>query len=345
MIKYIYLRKFEVIKDPEILSILEECKEISGIDAEIKVRKGGETPHLKGLLNPEIILPEGYTHDELKSVFIHELMHYKHKDILWNIIGTLLLCIYWYNPIIWLSYFIFRRDMEILCDYNVLQVYDNRKGYASVLLKTSLKKNKLIPAITSMQNGRKDISKRIKYIAYFKKPKVIWTGIGVVAALVIGAICLTNPIVKEAKIDHKVNGLDYGKIYEYKTLYVGDASKVGNLISNLYYREYRNGMSLQTVAKPYGITVNYLVKDGELAKKDEINPTYKMLKNAAMMFCLIDNVDEINFSFQDGELEKTFSFERQYFNEIFKKDIRKYSSSFALFKDEFIPMVEKTRKQ
>lgn len=179
---------------------------------------------------------------------------------------------------------------------------------------------------------------------YFKKPKVFWTSIGVIAAIVIGAICLTNPMGQKVNLDNLdniVNGLDYEKIYECKTLYVGNASKVGTLLSYLYYQEYRDGLSLQTEAEPYGVTVNYLVKDGPLAQSGEIQETDKMLKNAAIMFCLIDNVEEINFTFQDGKAEKTFSFDRQGFNEIFKEDIRKYSTTFALFKDDFIPRLEK----
>lgn len=190
-------------------------------------------------------------------------MHYKYKDVLWNIIGTLLLCIYWYNPIIWFSFFEFRKDIEILCDYRVLQVYKNKKDYASVLLKTALNKNRFIMATTSMQNGKRDISKRIKYIAYFKKPKVIWTIIGVMVAIIIGIVCLTNPAGKPtnstgtpiAETSDIAKDLDYKRIYGHKTLYVGNASKVGNLTDYLYYAKYKNGFSLNTDARPYAVNI------------------------------------------------------------------------------------------
>ncbi len=61
-----------------------------------------------------------------------------------------------------------------------------------------------------MHNRKKDIDKRIKYIAYFKKPKFIWTGIGVTAAIIIGIVCLTNPIGKSDK-SNNVDGVGYGK--------------------------------------------------------------------------------------------------------------------------------------
>ncbi|GAA0722390.1 hypothetical protein GCM10008905_13820 [Clostridium malenominatum] len=331
-------RKLIVLEGGGISSVLEECKRELGINHIIKVRMGGETPLLKGLFNPEIILPEGYTNKELKSVFTHELMHYKHKDILWNVISILLLCIYWYNPIMWFSFFQFRRDMEILCDYRVLEIYNNRKEYAEVLLKTALRKNKFLLCTTSMQNGEKDISKRIKYIAYFKKPKVFWSTIAAIVAIIITSICLTNPVGKAFNV---ANGLDYGKIYEHKTLYVGDASKVGNLTDKLYYGEYKKGFELQTDSKPYGATINYLIKPGELSQNGVLAVTDKMMKNAAIMFCLIDNVDEITFAFNDGSGIYRFPFNRKLFNEVFNKDIREYATSLQSFKNEFIPMIYK----
>lgn len=335
------IKKLKIVKNPEILSVLDECKTRLGISTHITVREGGETPLLKGLLNPEIILPKGYTTDELKSVFTHELSHLKHKDVLWNIVGTLLLCIHWYNPIIWYCFIVFKRDMEILCDYRVLQVYDNRKAYANVLLKTALNKNRFILATTCMQNGKKDISKRIKYIAYFKKPKVIWSIITFILVAVIMTGCLTNPTGQTDDKNLMSTEIDYERIYDHKTLYVGDASKVGNLSSNLYYSEYKTGISLQTEGVPYEATINYTVESGDIVQDDNIKLTDKMLKNAAIMFCLIDNVDEINFNFDDGSSIYRFPIKRELINEIFKGDIRSYSSSFDKFRNEFIPMIER----
>jgi beta-lactamase regulating signal transducer with metallopeptidase domain len=340
-IYYIYhkkSKKFKLVEDLEIISILSACKNELGIHAAINVRIGGETPLLKGIFMPEIILPQGYTKQELKSVFMHELMHYKHRDILWNIVSTLLLCAYWYNPIMWFCFSQFRKDMEIQCDYRVLEVYSNKREYASVLLKTALKKNSFLLGTTSMQNGEKDISKRIKYIAYFKKPKVLWSIIAIITAMLTAAICLTNPITKAS---NRRNELDYERIYQYKTLYVGDASKVSNLANSLHYAKYKKGISLDTDSRPYGMTVNYQIDLGDISIRpnNEIEVTVEMLKNAAIMFCLIDNVDTINFNFDDGRGIYSFPFTRQSFNSILGTDIREYSTSINKFKDEFIPLI------
>lgn len=346
LIYHMKTRSFKLSDDMSIYSVLEACKKELDITADIKVRIGGETPLLKGLFTPEIILPEGYTEQELKSVFMHELMHYKHKDILWSIFSTLLLCAYWYNPLMWISFKVFRRDMEILCDYRVLQVYSDRKTYASVLLKTALKRNRYLPCTTSMQNGEKDISKRVKYIAYFKKPKVFWSFIAIAAATIVMIVCLTNPSKNTAEeikntVVTSVKEMDYDKIYSYKTLYVGDAPKVGNISNRLYYSKYAKGISLQTYAEPYGATINYKVTPEQLSGEDGIIASANMKKNAAIMLCLINNVDYITFKFDDGTETKKFTFNRSAVEAVLGKSTREYSESLEKFKEEFIPLIEK----
>ncbi len=180
-------------RDEDILQLFEECKAKAGVDSHrITLQIGGSTPMLRGLIRPAILLPEGYSREELQHVLIHELCHYKHKDILVSAICTGFLCIYWFNPIFWLCFYTIRRDIEFLCDERVIEITGERKEYSRTLLKTALRRNQFIFATTSMQNGEKEVSKRIKQIAYFKKPKRWLTILAVMVALVVGAVCLTN---------------------------------------------------------------------------------------------------------------------------------------------------------
>lgn len=336
-------RKYKKIQDTALISLLDRCKKQVGVNIDVTVRTGGDTPFLKGIIKPEIILPKGYTQQELKGVFIHELMHLKHRDTLWNVLSTLLLCIHWFNPVIWYCYFAFRRDMEILCDYRVLKVYDNKKGYAALLLKTALNKNKFLLATTAMHSGRRAITKRIKAIARFRKTRIIWIIVAVVVVVTIAALCLTNPIDRynsPSQVNDVADELDYERIYQYKNPYVGNGSNIGNLTDSVYYAEYKKGISLQTSAQPYGITVNYLVKRGTIAKDGIVTAKDGMFKNAAIIFCLIDNVDVITFTFDDGSGIYSLPLERNLFNQVFKRDIREYSASIDIFKNQFIPMIQ-----
>lgn len=187
------LKKLPACRDAEILELFGECKKEAGIASDhITLRFGGDTPMLQGVMKPTILIPEGYSKEELRYVLIHELCHYKHKDILANIICSAFLCVYWFNPIFWLCFYTIRRDIEFLCDERVIEITGERKEYSMTLLKTALKRNQFLFATTSMQNGEKEVAKRIKHIAYFKKPKLWISVLAILAVLATGAICLTN---------------------------------------------------------------------------------------------------------------------------------------------------------
>ncbi|NMA94678.1 MAG: DUF4825 domain-containing protein, partial [Clostridiales bacterium] len=333
--------KFSAVDDTKVLSILEDCKRLVGVKRDVIVKWGGSTPILKGILRPQIILPREYSHEDLRAIFLHELMHYRHKDPLWNVLGTSILCLYWYNPLIWFSFAKFREDVEILCDYRVLKIYGDRKNYASVLMKTALKDNIFIVGTTSMQNGEKHILKRIKGIAYFKKPKFIWSSIGSILLIIIIGICLTNPISNKGDkgSDIEATGvLDYEEIYKNRTLYVGDASKVSNLIGSLYYSEYKDRISLKTDKEPYSITIYY--KDFPVIDEVNVRLTDRVFKNVAIMFCLVDNVDEIVLTFNEDRISNTIDYKRDVINEMIGEDVRHYAASCKIFKDTFIPMLD-----
>ena len=152
----------------------------------------GDTPMLKGVFKPTIIIPKGYDTTELKYVIIHELCHLKNRDILSNLISTIFLCINWYNPIIWICYFVFRRDIELLCDQRVLEITGQKKEYATLLLKTSLRKDPLLPVTTCMNNKKGEIKRRIYFMANYRKPAKIWTIAMILLIGLFGAGCLLN---------------------------------------------------------------------------------------------------------------------------------------------------------
>lgn len=198
LVFYRRTRQMPVCKDPELLSLLERCKLEAGIYSErIIMRFGSNTPMLQGFFRPAILIPEGYEKEELRHVILHELCHYKHKDVIINIICCIYLCVYWFNPVFWLCFFMIRRDLEILCDERAIDITGERKEYATVLLKTALKKNQFLFATTSMQNGEKEVERRIRHIAYFKKPKIWISAIAIALAVLIVAVCLTNASFKE----------------------------------------------------------------------------------------------------------------------------------------------------
>ena len=206
--------------DEKTLSILNACKEKLGIKRNVRLYFADTTPVLIGLFKPSIYIPDNYSESELEAVIIHELCHMKHLDVLWSGVAAAVLCLNWYNPIIWVSFFMFKRDIEVYCDERTLKYLDDKQSYAMLLLKTATKK-KYVLGTSSLQSGKSDVKRRIRYLAKFKKPKVLIIIIAVVLAALISVVCLTNASAKQFS-DSSEQSFRYEVVENSVTKYIGE---------------------------------------------------------------------------------------------------------------------------
>lgn len=79
------------------------------------------TPFLLGFFDPRIYLPVGLPQEERAYVLAHELVHLKRGDYLVKAVAWLTLSLHWFNPLVWLSYSLMARDMEMSCDERVIR--------------------------------------------------------------------------------------------------------------------------------------------------------------------------------------------------------------------------------
>ncbi|QHI72996.1 M56 family metallopeptidase [Aminipila terrae] len=187
------VKTLPVCQDEEICHILDLCREQLKVKGDrIVLRKGVESPILAGILNPVICISEKYDCYELKHVFTHELCHYKNGDNIWNLISLMILCFNWFNPLAWYSFKTFRCDLEMYCDYRVINFTGAKKAYAEMLLNTVTGKTSFIISSICLESGEKEVSRRIKRIACFKKPKIWASVLGLVLLGVLSVLCLTN---------------------------------------------------------------------------------------------------------------------------------------------------------
>lgn len=180
--------------DEKTLSVFNFCKERLGIKRSVRLYFADTTPVLTGLFRPSIHIPDSYSEHELEAVLIHELCHLKHLDVLWSGVAAAVLCLNWYNPVIWVSFFMFKRDIELYCDERTLKFTGNRQRYAKLLLKTATK-NRYVLGTSSLQSGKSDVKRRIKFLAKYKKITAVAV-IAVILAAAISVICLTNAMDK-----------------------------------------------------------------------------------------------------------------------------------------------------
>ena len=150
---------------------------------EIYINNNLKTPLTFGILRPSIILQDHILDDEklLDHVLIHELMHIKKFHILLNHLVNIIACLYWYNPLLWLSLKYLDQDIEINCDKLVVQqlgdTRKNRKAYCSSMLKLVerefyennlyLKLNPNIERMKIIKNWKKTLLGLVSFILAF----------------------------------------------------------------------------------------------------------------------------------------------------------------------------------
>lgn len=204
--------------DEETLAVFESLKEEMKIKGSLKLKAGTDSTMLAVAGGPTVFLEDGYEDDELRFVLAHELTHYKHGDLIWNVLAALLMCLFWWNPVMWLAFRRFRRDMEVYCDFDAARTVGDKKGYARVLVKAAAGKGRFIPATTSLIGGENEVTARVKALAAFKKPKVIAAAIGIVLLIVVTVCLLLNPNsdVSQPPLEHPDLAGDFGftQLYE-----------------------------------------------------------------------------------------------------------------------------------
>lgn len=127
----------------DVVDILNECSQLLKIKRNIKIinQTHVKVPALYGIIKPKLLIDESIVDcinkNELRYIILHELCHYKRKDVLMNRFQLLLCIIHWFNPFIWYALNKIREDMEFVCDNMVLKYIkkEERKDYAETLIK------------------------------------------------------------------------------------------------------------------------------------------------------------------------------------------------------------------
>ena len=202
-------------RDAALLAELEAVKVLVGVDNKVRIRikEGAETTFLTRMRGQYVIaLESGFDAAERRQVLLHELTHLKHGDLGGNQLAALILAICWWNPVIWLAFRRFRRDMEIYCDYDAARLSGDKKAYATTLVKAAAGTERFVLGTTSFIGGEKEVSVRVKALAAFKKPKT-WIAAAAVLALVIGCVCFVlNPVGQNTQANRAALAEAYDKL-------------------------------------------------------------------------------------------------------------------------------------
>lgn len=303
-----YKYNMDISKELKLLNIKRNIKVI--------VTDKSITPSLIGIINPKILIPKIILKDieknELRYIILHELCHYKRKDIFILWLSIFASSINWFNPIINLGMKIMKEDCELACDEMVLDnIEDSEKTYYGKTIINIIEaisiKNKMI-GTTSIITSKKSIKERIKIIAKNKKFNFKNIILGIVIIIVFLGIALTNK-VSTKKLDlidyRKVNIISINKILTNKipspleSKVINDNSEIKELI------EYINSIEVKNKKKVD-------IKDGEILNiniKGEENYNIRISEDKYIY------VDDIRYEVNNEDLNYIKKYAMEYESE------------------------------
>jgi len=196
------VRRERPITDQEILDLLEDCKmemnvrTIVGVVVSDRVK----SPVLFGFVRPRLLLPQGiletYGLEELRYIFIHELAHFKQRDIYLGWLMALLQIIHWFNPLMWFAFHRMRVDRELACDGLAVSRMQTdeppRYGRTILNLFERFSQVSYVPSIAGILEDSSKLERRIKMIAKFKKTSRKRSVAAVLVLMALACITLTD---------------------------------------------------------------------------------------------------------------------------------------------------------
>lgn len=178
--------------------ILEAWKEKHPLKRSLSIRQT-ETiaaPLSYGVIRPVILMPKNTEWKniyQLRYVLEHEYVHIRRLDMLTKLIMIAAVCIHWFNPLVWVMYILFNRDLELSCDETVVRRFgmDIKSVYATALISMEEKKSGLTPLCNSFSKNA--IEERIRAIMKIKKTSKFAV---IISAVLV--ICVTGGFATSA---------------------------------------------------------------------------------------------------------------------------------------------------
>ena len=236
------------------------------------------SPLTYGILHPVILLPKKLDRNDqaaLKYVLTHEYVHIRRFDAITKILFAAVLCIHWFNPLVWVMYVLANRDIELSCDAWVIRMLGekNRSSYALMLIKMEERRSGMSALCNHF--GKNAISERIEAIMKFKKTS-IWACI-LALALIAGA----TTAFAAARTDDNMELMGLG----FSTAEVGDMEAV----------EIGNTTLVQRVGEEGNRADNRVTNIEDMAHMD-VNGTMQNAQSMDITLVSVSHDDESKFT-------------------------------------------------
>ena len=212
------------------IGLKRRLKDANRIGKNIYESEKVKAPFVFGLVVPRIYLPDVLDNTEREYILKHERTHIKHGDWISKIFGMAVVAVHWFNPLVWLAYVLFERDIEMSCDESVVANMDAdvKQAYTMSLVSYARKSNAKRYLVTPLGFSKNSFSKaevtnRVKNIINYKEGRKITAVLITAALLFVGAACSLNSkdnsedknvviteALEPAEVSTEVSGNEFG---------------------------------------------------------------------------------------------------------------------------------------
>lgn len=211
-------------------------------------------PLTYGIFKPVILMPQTTNWKntkQLQYVLLHEYVHIRRLDVVTKLISTFALCIHWFNPLVWVMYILFNRDIELACDESVVRMFGetSKKDYSLMLINMESKKSGLQTFCNNFSKNA--IEERIT--AIMKNRKTTIFSLSLACIIIVGVTTAFATSAQAEASDSDVSGknqtvsesfIETATIDEILTSYIDDEGQTrylindGNTTTNLSEEEF-----------------------------------------------------------------------------------------------------------
>lgn len=220
-------KKYTIVRNERILLILEDCKKMMNINRNITLLTTNQmrTPSLYVMFQVKILVSESYmqklSDNEVKYIFLHELSHYKRKDVIVNWLATLLQIIYFFHPLLWYAFHKMYEDCEVSCDAAALRYIreEEYQSYGSTIIKLIklFSESNFIPITSGIGKSKSSYKRRIVMISKYQRGKWSNTVLAILLIAMVGVAGLTGcNLVGKDKKDNSTQETNQSDLLENK---------------------------------------------------------------------------------------------------------------------------------
>ena len=166
---------------------------------------------LYGVFHPAVYVNNKAADNEF--IISHELTHYRHRDNWWALVRMLCVCIYWFNPFVWMAAHFHKEDCELFCDEAVIRncSASEKQKYGEVLLNAAARHSGRLSDIyllSGASSGYHELKKRIERIAGSRKTYKSAAFVLIVIVVAVTVLAFGGGSVKGSSEDLPESGIE-----------------------------------------------------------------------------------------------------------------------------------------